>query len=106
MTCQAPATPFEGRGDEKIVAWPSLVDGVICGGSPQNPHAKETSRMRLWLWIAFLLISNLLGIEVLKAAVTLPLDEALVPGVLTLPLIGLTAVSVTRVVDAWKRRDE
>ena len=34
--------------------------------------------MRLWLWVAFLVISNLLGIEVLKAAVTLPLDEALV----------------------------
>ena len=62
--------------------------------------------MRLWLWVAFLVISNLLGIEVLKAAVTLPLDEALVPGVLTLPLIGLTAVSVTRVLDAWNRRAE
>ena len=62
--------------------------------------------MRLWLWVAFLVVSNLLGIEVLKAAVTLPLDEALIPGVLTVPLIGLTAVSVTRVVDAWNHRDE
>jgi hypothetical protein len=61
--------------------------------------------MRLWLWVAFFVISNLLGIEVFKAAVTLPFDEALLPGVLTLPLIGLTAVSATRVMDAWKNRE-
>ena len=62
--------------------------------------------MRLWLWVAFFVISNLLGIEVFKAAVTLPFDEALLPGVLTLPLIGLAAVSATRVMDAWKNREE
>ena len=62
--------------------------------------------MRLWLWVAFFVISNLLGIEVFKAAVTLPFDEALLPGVLTLPLIGVTAVSATRVMDAWKNREE
>jgi hypothetical protein len=62
--------------------------------------------MRLWLWVAFFVVSNLLGIEVFKAAVTLPFDEALLPGVLTLPLIGLTAVSATRVMDAWKNREE
>lgn len=62
--------------------------------------------MRLWLWVAFFVISNLLGVEVFKAAVTLPLDEALLPGMLTLPLVGLTAVSATRVLDAWNRRDE
>jgi hypothetical protein len=62
--------------------------------------------MRLWLWVAFFVVSNLLGVEVFKAAVTLPFDEALLPGVLTLPLIGLTAVSATRVMDAWKKREE
>ena len=62
--------------------------------------------MRLWLWVAFFLISNLLGVEVFKAAVTLPFDEALLPGVLTLPLVGLTALSATRVLDAWKNREE
>ena len=62
--------------------------------------------MRLWLWVAFFVVSNLLGIEVFKAAVTLPFDEALLPGVLTLPLIGLTAVSATRVMHAWKNREE
>ena len=62
--------------------------------------------MRLWLWVAFFVVSNLLGIEVFKAAVTLPFDEALLPGVLTLPLVGLTAVSATRVMDAWKNREE
>jgi hypothetical protein len=62
--------------------------------------------MRLWLWVVFFVISNLLGVEVFKAAVTLPFDEALLPGVLTLPLVGLAAVSATRVMDAWKNREE
>jgi hypothetical protein len=62
--------------------------------------------MRLWLWVAFFVVSNLLGVEVFKAAVTLPFDEALLPGVLTLPLVGLTAISATRVMDAWKNREE
>jgi hypothetical protein len=62
--------------------------------------------MRLWLWVTFFVVSNLLGIEVFKAAVTLPFDEALLPGVLTLPLVGLTAISATRVMDAWKNRQE
>ena len=62
--------------------------------------------MRLWLWVAFFVVSNLLGIEVFKAAVTLPFDEALLPGVLTLPLVGLTAISATRVMDAWKNREQ
>ena len=62
--------------------------------------------MQLSLWIAFFVVSNLLGIEVFKAAVTLPFDEALLPGVLTLPLVGLTAISATRVMEAWKNREE
>jgi hypothetical protein len=62
--------------------------------------------MRLWLWVTFFVVSNLLGVEVFKAAVTLPFDEALLPGVLTLPLVGLTAISATRVMDAWKNREE
>jgi hypothetical protein len=60
--------------------------------------------MRLMLWAAFFLVSNLLGVEALKAAVTLPQDERLVPSLLTFPLIGLTAMSATRVLDAWRRR--
>jgi hypothetical protein len=62
--------------------------------------------MRLTLWIAFFVVSNLLGVEAFKAALTLPSDERLVPGLLMFPLIGLTAVSATRVVDAWRRRHE
>ena len=45
--------------------------------------------MRLWLWVAFFIVANLLGVEVFKAAVTLPWDEALLPGLLTVPLVGL-----------------
>jgi hypothetical protein len=62
--------------------------------------------MRLLLWAAFFVVSNLLGVEALKAAVTLPSDERLLPGLLTFPLVGLTAVSATRVLEAWRRRDE
>jgi hypothetical protein len=63
--------------------------------------------MRLGLWIAFFVVCNVMGVEVFKAAITLPLDEAFVPGLLSVPLIGLTALSATRVVGAWKhRRDE
>jgi len=62
--------------------------------------------MRLVLWAAFFLMSNLLGIEAFKAAVTLPSDERLLPSLLTFPLIGLTAGSATRVVEAWRRRDD
>jgi hypothetical protein len=60
--------------------------------------------MRLLLWITFFVVSNLLGVEAFKAALTLPSDERLLPGLLTFPLIGLTAVSATRVVDAWRHR--
>jgi hypothetical protein len=62
--------------------------------------------MRLVLWVAFFVISNLVGVEVFKAAMTLPFEEALLPVVLTPPLVGLAAVSATRVFDAWQRRDE
>jgi hypothetical protein len=57
--------------------------------------------MGLWLWIAFFLVANLLGVEVFKAAVTLPRDEALLPCLLTLPLVGLSALGATRIVEAW-----
>jgi hypothetical protein len=62
--------------------------------------------MRMALWVVFFVVSNLVGVEAFKAAVTLPAEEALLPGILTVPLIGLTAVSAARVVHAWKNRDE
>jgi hypothetical protein len=62
--------------------------------------------MRLTLWGVFFVVCNLLGVEALKAAVTLPSDERLLPGLLTFPLIGLSAVSATRVLEAWRRRDD
>jgi hypothetical protein len=61
--------------------------------------------MRLALWAAFFLVCNVLGVETFKAAITLPFDEALMPGLLSVPLVGLAAFSVTRVVDAWGQRD-
>jgi hypothetical protein len=62
--------------------------------------------MRLWLWVAFFLVANLLGVEVFKAAVTLPWEEALLPGLLTLPLVGLSALGAARIVDAWQRPEK
>jgi hypothetical protein len=65
----------------------------------------EVLLMRLVLWAAFFVVCNILGVETLKAALTLPMDEAFVPGVLTVPLVGLTAFGVTRVLDAWRERE-
>jgi hypothetical protein len=62
--------------------------------------------MRVGLWAAFFVVSNILGVEVFKAAMTLPFQEAVVPGVLTVPLVGLSALGVTQLVAAWKSRDE
>ena len=61
--------------------------------------------MRLVLWTAFFVVCNVVGVETFKAAITLPLDEALVPGVLSVPLIGLAALGATRVLDAWHGRE-
>ena len=60
--------------------------------------------MRLVLWTAFFVVCNVVGVETFKAAITLPLDEALVPGMLSVPLIGLAALGATRVLDAWHSR--
>jgi hypothetical protein len=62
--------------------------------------------MQLWLWIAFFVVSNLMGIEAFRAAVTLPWEEAVLPGLLTVPLIATTALSATRVLAAWQERKE
>jgi hypothetical protein len=62
--------------------------------------------MRLSLWVAFFVVSNLLGVEVFKAAVTLPWEEAVLPGLLTVPLVGLTALGATRIVAFWQHPDE
>jgi hypothetical protein len=62
--------------------------------------------MRLWSWMAFFLVCNVLGIEVFKAAMTLPLEEAVLPGVLSVPLIGLAALGATRVVALWNNHEE
>jgi len=61
--------------------------------------------MRLVLWTAFFVVCNVVGVETFKAAITLPLDEALVPGMLSVPLIGLAALGATRVLDAWRGRE-
>jgi hypothetical protein len=62
--------------------------------------------MRLSLWIAFFVVANLLGVEVFRAAVTLPWEEALVPGLLTVPLVLLSALGATRIVSTWQHPEE
>jgi len=68
--------------------------------------AEGSLRMRLWSWVAFFIVCNILGVEVFKAAMTLPFEEALLPGILSIPLIGLTAVGATRVVSHWNAPKE
>ena len=89
-----------------IQTWRGKTNTVEWQSSRGQKFNEGDCRMRLALWIAFFVISNLLGIEAFKAAVTLPSDERLVPSLLTFPLIGLTALSATRVLEAWRRRDE
>lgn len=62
--------------------------------------------MRVAVWVVFFIVCNVLGIEAFRAAMTLPFEEALLPGVLTVPLVGLAAFGVTQVMNAWTRRDE
>ena len=62
--------------------------------------------MRLGLWIAFFVVCNVIGVEVFKAALTLPFDEALVPGILSVPMIALTALSATRVTSALSEKEK
>lgn len=62
--------------------------------------------MRIGLWAAFFLVCNVLGVEVFRAAMTLPFEDAVLPAVLSIPLIGLTAFSARGIVAAWQRRDE
>jgi hypothetical protein len=62
--------------------------------------------MRLGLWVAFFVVANLMGVEAFKAAVTLPREEALVPALLTIPLIVLSALGAVRIVSALPRREE
>lgn len=52
------------------------------------------------LWIAFFLVCNVLEVETLRAAVTLPWQEAILPSVLLVPLIGLTAWGASRLLEA------
>jgi hypothetical protein len=62
--------------------------------------------MRIGLWAAFCLVCNVLGVTVFRAAMTLPLEEALLPATLSVPLIGLAAFGVRGVLTAWQRHDE
>jgi hypothetical protein len=62
--------------------------------------------MRLGLWVAFFVVCNVLGVEVFKAAVTLPWEEALLPGLLTVPLVALSALGAIRIVATWQRPEE
>ncbi len=62
--------------------------------------------MRVGLWVAFFVVSNVLGVEAFRAAMTLPFEDALLPAVLTVPLVGLAAFGATRLVNAWQQHDE
>jgi hypothetical protein len=62
--------------------------------------------MRVLLWAVFFVISNIVGVEVFRAALTSPPAEALLPGALSVPLIGLAAFGASRLLAAWEERRE
>ena len=61
--------------------------------------------MRVFAWGALFVVANAIGVETFKAAVTLPVDEALIPRLLSVPLVGLAALSAARVMTAWSSRE-
>jgi hypothetical protein len=61
--------------------------------------------MGVWAWGALFVVANAIGVETFKAAVTLPADEALLPRLLSVPLVGLAAISAARVMTAWSSRE-
>ena len=61
--------------------------------------------MRSALWLAFFVVTNVLGVKALTAALTLPFDEGLVPAILTVPLIALAALGAARLAAAWREDD-
>ena len=46
------------------------------------------------------------GIVLPDTAKEKPWDEALLPGLLTVPLVGLSALGATRIVSAWQQPEE
>ena len=61
--------------------------------------------MQVWAWGVVFVVVNAIGVETFKAAVTLPVDEALVPRLLSVPLVGLAAFTAARVMTAWSSRE-
>ena len=61
--------------------------------------------MRSALWLGLFVVTNVLGVEALTAALTLPLDEGLTPALLSVPLIGLAALGAARLAAAWRGDD-
>jgi hypothetical protein len=78
----------------------------VLGSEIEMPILRNGGGMRLVLWSIFFVICNLVGVAVFKAAMTLPFQEALLPRILTVPLVGLTALGATRVLAAISQRDE
>ena len=58
--------------------------------------------MRSILWLALFVVANVLGVNALTAALTLPADERLLPAMLTVPLIGIAALGAARLSVAWR----
>src|SRR5438094_592380 len=100
MTCQARMADKSWKLLAAVPRWRSMLGfAVVLSGG-------KSVAMRFWSWLAFFVVCNILGVEAFKAAMTLPFDEAVLPGVLSVPLIGLTAMGATRVLSLWKNPGE
>jgi hypothetical protein len=62
--------------------------------------------MGRWVWLVFFVVCNIVGVEVFKAAMTLPFEDALLPAVLSVPMIGLTALGASRVIGIFTDREK
>jgi|GEM_PF-1680320 len=67
---------------------------------------RARAAVRAAAWTAFYLVCNVVGVETFRAAVTAPPEEALLPRLLSVPLIGLTALGAVQAAAAWRRRRE
>ena len=58
--------------------------------------------LSLVLWTAVFLTANVVGVEMLRTALMVPVAEIAQPVLLTVCLIGIAAVAVCRMITGWR----
>ncbi len=99
----AVADPDEATRSIPVIDFGPAFRGQPGGLAPISIRGRF--RMRAALWLAFFIVANVLGVQALTAALTLPFEERLLPALLTVPLIGLAAMGAARLAATWQRQD-